>query len=168
MYNKILTYSGMALLLVLFQVLLLDHIKLGGYINPYLYVLLILLLPFETPKSLLLIIGFTFGLIIDIFSNTLGMHASATTFMAFLRPGVINIISARDNIETQAQPRLANMGFDWFLKYIFFLVFAHHFFLFFIEVFTFKGFEYTLLRGTISSLFTIVLILISQLLIYKE
>ena len=158
----------MAVLLVLLQVLLLDHIQLGGYINPYFYVLLILLLPFETPKSLLLLVGFLLGLIIDIFSNTLGMHASATTLMAFFRPGVINIISSRDNIENNVQPRLAHMGFNWFLKYTIFLVLIHHFFLFFIEVFTFKEFEYTLLRGALSSLFTIVLILISQLLIYKE
>ena len=158
----------MAILLVLLQVLLLDHIQLGGYINPYLYILLILLLPFETPKSLLLLIGFGYGLVIDMFSNTPGMHASATTLMAFCRPGVISIISSRDNMEINVQPRLAHMGFDWFLKYIIILVFIHHFFLFFIEVFTFDEFEYTLLRGALSSLFTIVLILISQLLIYKE
>jgi len=158
----------MALLLVLLQTLLLDHIQLGGYINPYFYVLLILLLPFETPKALLLIIGFTFGLVIDIFSNTPGMHASATTLMAFIRPGVISMISTRDNFETGAQPRLSHMGFDWFLKYVIFLVLIHHLFLFFIEVFTFQGFEYTLLRGVVSSAFTIVLVLISQLLIYKE
>ena len=158
----------MALLLVLLQTLLLDHIQLGGYINPYFYVLLILLLPFETPKALLLIIGFTFGLVIDIFSNTPGMHASATTLMAFVRPGIISMISTRDNFETDVQPRLSHMGFGWFLKYVIFLVLIHHLFLFFIEVFTFQGFGYTLLRGVVSSAFTIVLVLISQLLIYKE
>ena len=78
--------------LVLVQVLVLNYIQFSGYINPYIYVLFVLLLPVSTPRYAVVMLGFFIGLVIDIFSNTAGMHASATTFMAFVRPYVINLI----------------------------------------------------------------------------
>ena len=158
----------MFVILVLLQVLLLNNVQFSGYINPYLYVLFILLLPFETPRYLLLLLGFFMGLCIDIFSNTPGIHASATTFMAFLRPYTIELISSRDNLEVNTPPRLKNMGVNWFMRYTIILVLAHHLFLFYIEVFTFTAFIHTLTRSLLSAIFTIVLILISQFLIFKE
>lgn len=158
----------MWIVLILLQVLLLNHIQISGYINPYLYILFILLLPFDTPKYLLLILGFLLGLNVDIFSNTPGIHASATTFLAFIRPAVIRLISSRDVLELNTPPRLSYLGFHWFLKYSLILVLAHHFFLFYVEVFTLKGFIFTFSRCVLSSAFTLVLIIISQYLIYKE
>jgi len=64
--------------LVLLQVLILNHIRIGGYINPYVYGLYILLLPFSTPKWLVLFAGFSIGLSVDIFMSTAGLHAGAT------------------------------------------------------------------------------------------
>lgn len=154
--------------LVLLQVLLLNHIQFSGYVNPYLYVLFILLLPFDTPKFLLLILGFMLGLTIDIFSNTPGVHASATTFMAFMRPSVINLISSRDVLELNTPPRLHTLGLSWFFRYTLILVLLHHFFLFYVEAFTLKGFFLTFFRCVLSSVFTITLVILSQYLIYKE
>ncbi len=168
MIREIWKYVFMLVVLILLQVLILNHIQFSGFVNPYLYVLFILLLPFDTPKYLLLILGFLLGLCIDVFSNTPGLHASATTFMAFLRPHVINLISSRDVLEINSPPRLKQMGLPWFFRYILILVVAHHLFLFYIEVFTFKGFLFTFFRSFLSSIFTIVLIILSQYLIYKE
>lgn len=168
MIRDLLKYLIMLVVLVLLQTLLLNNIQFSGYVNPYLYVLFILLLPFETPRYLLLFLGFFMGLFIDIFSNTPGIHASATTFMAFLRPYTIDLISSRDSIEVNTPPRLKYMGLGWFLRYTVILVLAHHLFLFFIEVFTFSGFIHTLTRSLLSAAFTIVLIFISQFLIFKE
>src|SRR5581483_10393034 len=82
--------------LILFQVLVLNNIQLGGYINPYGYVLFILLLPVETPKWLLLLLSFSIGISLDMFSNTMGLHAAACVFMAYCRPRVLRIISPRE------------------------------------------------------------------------
>ncbi len=168
MIRDLLKYLIMLVVLVLLQTLILNNIQFSGYVNPYLYILFILLLPFETPRYLLLFMGFFLGLFIDIFSNTPGIHASATTFLAFLRPFTIDLISSRDNIEVSSTPRLHQMGFGWFMRYILILVLAHHLFLFFIEVFTFERFIYTLSRSLLSAFFTIVLIIVSQFLIFKE
>ena len=70
--------------LILIQVFLLDNIQFMGYINPMIYVLFILLLPVRFPRWALLISAFAMGLIIDVFSNTAGMHTFALVFAAFL------------------------------------------------------------------------------------
>ncbi|MDR1859693.1 MAG: rod shape-determining protein MreD [Bacteroidales bacterium] len=164
---KFLNYSALFILLVLLQTLLLNHIELGGLINPYFYVLFIILLPKETPKYMLLLLGFALGFIIDIFSNTPGMHAAATTFLAFIRPTVIKP-DQRDLNEVNAQPRLSQMSISRFVQYVALMVFSHHIFLFMVEAFSFDDLLFTLLRAVISSIITIVLIIISQLLFDRE
>jgi rod shape-determining protein MreD len=154
--------------LVIFQVLILNNIQYTGFLNPYLYILFILMLPFETPNWFLMILAFFLGLIIDLFSNTIGIHASATVFLAFLRPILLQIISPRDGYEPGTRPIIAHYGLGWYLKYTVILVLAHHFFLFFVEVFSFSDVHRTLIRILFSSSFTIVLIMISQLFILRR
>jgi len=159
---------GRFIVLVLFQVLVLNNIQFSGYVNPFMYVLFILLLPFETPRWLLLISGFLLGLTVDIFSNTLGLHAAASVFMAFMRPYVLRITSPRDGYESGTYPRVFYYGLTWFLNYAIILVVMHHLFLFYFEVFRFSEFFRTLLRVILSSSFTIIIIVLSQYIIYRK
>ncbi len=168
MINLFLRNIGRFLFLVLFQVLVLDNIQLGGYLIPYMYVLFILLMPFETPGWLLLVSAFFLGFSIDLFEHTPGVHASATVFMAFLRPSVLKIISPREGYEPNSYPRIHYYGISWFLQYSAILVFSHHLFLFYIEVFAFSGFFNTFFRIILSSIFSIGLIILSQFLIFKK
>lgn len=149
-------------ILVLIQVFVLNNIQLGGFINPYFYVLFILILPFETPSWFLLVVAFLLGMSIDVFTNTLGMHTSASVFMAFLRPYVLKVISPRDGYEKETLPQLKHYGASWFLRYSSILIFAHHLFLFYVEVFSLSNFFATFVRVVLSSIFTIILVLISQ------
>lgn len=168
MINTIVINIFRFVFLVVFQSVILNNIQLGGYINPYLYVLFILLLPFETHNSVLLIMGFLVGLSVDMFSNTMGIHASASVFMAFCRPYVLKLVEPRDGYETETRPTIKSLGLRWFLVYASFLIFAHHIFLFFIEVFRFSEFFITLWRVVLSSILTIILVLLSQFLFYKS
>ena len=154
--------------LILFQVLVLNNIQVSGYINPYMYVLFILLLPFETPRWLLLISGFAIGISIDLFANTPGMHTSATVFMAFSRPYVLTLLMPHDEYEQSTYPRLYYYGFTWFLKYSLILVFLHHTFLFYVEAFRTTFFFHTMLRVLLSTLFSVFLIILSQFFIYRK
>ena len=156
------------IVLVLVQILIINNIQISGYIIPHFYVLFILLLPFETPRWLLLIVAFALGISVDLFSQTPGMHAAATVFMAFLRPYVLEMSSPRDGYEPGTYPRLYYYGFQWFLRYTLILVVAHHFILFYLEVFRFAEFFSTLLRVLLSSLFSIILIMLSQYFIYRK
>ncbi|PLX03584.1 MAG: rod shape-determining protein MreD, partial [Marinilabiliales bacterium] len=113
--------------LLLLQVLVLDHINFGGFVNPYLFILFIILLPFETPNWLLLVIAFILGISIDIFNNSPGIQTAATLAMAYARPFLLKVISPRDGYEPGTFPRLYYYGFSWFFKYSVFMVLIHHF-----------------------------------------
>ncbi|HYW94786.1 MAG TPA: rod shape-determining protein MreD [Bacteroidales bacterium] len=153
---------------ILVQVLIFNNMEVSGYLNPYFYVIFILLMPFEVPGWLLLSTAFVLGFTMDLFMSTPGMHASATVFMAFLRPFVLKNISPRDGYEPGTFPRVHFYGISWFAKYTFLLVLAHHLFLFMVEMFRFSDLPQIIIRTILSSLITTLLILISQFFIYRR
>ena len=156
------------ILLVLVQVFIFNNIEISGYINPYIYILFIILLPFETPAWLALVLGFLLGFSIDIFTETLGMHTAACVFMAFIRPYVLSNFAPRDGYESGSFPRIFYYGLPWFIKYATILVFAHHLVLFYLEMFSFSDFFATFLRVLLSTLFSSFLIILSQYFIFRK
>ncbi|MCX6301166.1 MAG: rod shape-determining protein MreD [Bacteroidia bacterium] len=162
MINSILRYGLIFFLLILLQILLFNNIEFSGYVNPYVYIMFILLLPVEIPSWLLLILSFFTGLVIDIFCGSPGMHTSATVLAGFVRPYVLRLISPRDGYEPGTDPSMMIYGFRWFLFYTLIIVFIHHFTLFYLEVFRFTDFFLTLLRVILSSLFSIAFILLLE------
>ncbi len=154
--------------LVALQVLILNHVNLGGYINPYFYVYFILLLPFQTPKWMLLLLAFALGWSIDIFTNTIGLNAAACVLMAFARPFVITAISSGPESLIGDTPSLRNQGVKWFLYYAVILVVVHHAALFYLEIFRFTEFFRTFVRVLLSSAFTLLLVFISEYLLYPR
>jgi len=155
-------------MLVLAQVLIFNNIEIGGYITPYIYIIVIILLPFETPASVSLILGFFLGLSIDIFADTIGMHTASTVFIAFIRPYILSSFAPRDGYVTGTFPRVFYYGLPWFIKYASLLVIAHHLMLFYIEMFRFQDFFSTLLRVILSSIFSIILIVSSQFFVFRK
>src|ERR1035437_4647576 len=168
MINKVISNIIRFIVLVLAQVVILNNIQLNGFINPYMYILFILMLPFETPGWLLLLLSFVMGLTVDMFSNTLGMHAAASVFLGFCRPRIIGFISPREGYETESQPTMVDMGIRWFLFYTIMMTFLHHFALFYIEAFRFKEFFETFSRVFLSSALTNTLIILSQYLFTRS
>lgn len=154
--------------LIALQVLLLDHINLGGYINPALYVFFILLLPFEIPGWLLLILAFLIGLGVDVFSNSTGLHSAAAVFMAYIRPWVIRKTGAPADYEGNLKPGIADMGFRWFLTYAAILIFAHQLVLAFLDSFRFAEAGLISIRLAISTAVTLTLVIIAEYLFMRR
>jgi rod shape-determining protein MreD len=154
--------------LVFIQVFLLKNITLYNLSSPYLYILFILLLPFETPNILLFALAFLIGITIDIFYDTPGLHAASCVVLAFVRILFISITVQKDGFDNEPEPTLSIMGFRWFFTYVLVLTLVHHFFLFNLEAFNFSELEYTLSRVFLSSLFTVFLILLSGLLFFRK
>lgn len=159
---------GRFVFLVLLQVLILNNIHLGGYVNPYFYIYFILLLPFETPRWLLLPSAFLLGIAVDTFANTPGLNAAACVLMAFARPFVIDAISTGTEFMIGHSPSLRNQGFKWFAYYAILLVLIHHISLFYLEIFRFTEFFQTLLRVLLSSVFTLLLVFIAEYLSFAR
>lgn len=123
------------ILLVALQVMVFNNILLAGMFNPFVYVLIILSLPIEISAVSVLFVGFLTGLIIDLFSHTVGMHTMAFTLMAFLRPYMLGFIAPRDGFDFGSSASLNDFGWLRYFIYITPLVLMHH-----IVLFTLEGF----------------------------
>jgi rod shape-determining protein MreD len=156
------------IVLVFLQVFLLKNIAIYNLSTPYLYILFILLLPFETPNFLLFPLAFIIGITIDAFYDTPGLHAASCVLLAFVRILFISITVQKEGFDNEHEPTLSIMGFRWFFTYIVILTLFHHFFLFNLEVLSVSDLEYTLSRVILSSIFTVFLILISGLLFFRK
>src|SRR5882757_7161363 len=156
------------LVLVFMQVFLFKNITFYNLATPYLYILFIVLLPFEVPNVLLFALSFILGLTIDAFYDTPGLHAAACVLLAFVRILFISITVQKEGFDNEPEPTMSNMGFRWFFTYALILTLFHHFFLFNLEVFRFSEIPYTLSRFVLSSIFTVFLMLLTGFLFYRR
>ncbi|MCH2198470.1 MAG: hypothetical protein MK081_06785 [Flavobacteriales bacterium] len=156
------------LFLVLIQGLVVNRIDLwNGTMLPFIYIFGILMLPINTPRSLLLVIAFATGALVDMFTNTLGLHISASLVLAFMQPLVQRALSPREGYEAGQRPTIQDMGLAWYVTYAGILTLIHHLWLFFIELFRFTPFFSTLGKVLLSTLATLLLLTIGQYLIYS-
>lgn len=153
-------------LLILLQVLLLNRISLFGIATPVLYIYFLLKLPRGKNLFYVIISGFLMGLIIDIFLNTPGMNAAATTIVAAYRKPVMNLFFEKEEynefvpgIYTAAGP---------FVRFTIVMVMLHLTLLFFIESFTLFNLMNTLLRIAASSFISILLVIALDSFIFRR
>jgi rod shape-determining protein MreD len=161
-------YFGIFVVSVLLQVLIFNNILILRMITPFFYILFLILLPFNTPRALVLLLAFALGISIDVFTNTIGVHAFACVFIAFVRPGVLSVIAPHETLESVSAPRIENMGLQWFVGYAAFIIGVHHLVLFYMEAFTFKDFLFTFIRIIFSSILTLTLVVLSQFIIFRK
>lgn len=161
--------SNIIRLLILFvvcelaQLLIFNNLQISGFINPYVYILVILTLPFGMSTASMMVISFVTGMIIDLFCNTIGMHAAACVLIGYVRQYVLKMIAFRDEYKMGVFPSVASYGLTWYLKYALIMVSVHHFTLFFIEQFDTLFFWPTFLRVILSIAASVLLILIAQM-----
>ena len=154
--------------LILLQVLVLDKMHIHQLVHPYIYPLFILLLPFATPGWITLLLGFLLGIFIDIFSDTLGLHAAATVLMAYFRPAVLSIITPNSGYDTDIKPKMGHMGFIWFVTYSAIFVSVHHIAFFMLEVFSLSNFLLMIQRISINIAISIALMLLYEFVFYAR
>jgi len=167
--NVLLKNIGSFFVLIVLQILIFNNIGITSWeIIPAFFLLIILLLPFEIPDWMLLLISFLIGLVIDIFTDSMGLNSSACVIMSFIRPLVLRTLSPRGGYDAGTQPRVHYMGLPWFLQYAGILVFVHQFSYYFLEDFTFDHVWRVLIKIIIGTFFSLMLILVSQFLVYRK
>jgi hypothetical protein len=166
--SKIFKNSFQFVLLVLLQVLIVKNINLGTYFIMLPYIMFILILPFETPRLLVLVFAFFLGLVMDMFYSTPGLHASASLTMGFARHYVLQLLSPREGYDPVLQPVVSDMGPEWFVKYAAVLIPIHHIMFFYLEVFRFNEFFTTFLRFILSSIGTFGFIYLIQFIFFSK
>lgn len=135
---------------VFLQVFILNQMELGFGIQIMLYPLFILLLPVELGIIPLMLIAFVTGLVIDIFSNTYGLHASALVLVAYSRPMIFKLFAPRDGYDPLIETNLFNLGRSWYMKTFGILLLIHHLWFFLIEMFKFSELLFILQKTLLS------------------
>jgi rod shape-determining protein MreD len=140
--------------LVLLQVLVLNHLNLFGYLNPMVYIVWVFLFPISKNKSVLLITSFLIGISIDFFSDSGGIHAASTLFIAFIRLPVLKTVLRKSDFDYL----LFNIRATSFSKAFLFisvLTVIHHFIVFSLEYWSFNSFMTIITNTLLTSVFTI-------------
>lgn len=143
--------------LMVVQIYIFNNVNLFGYINPYPYILFLLVFPFTANRALYLFISFLTGFTMDIFGNSGGVHAAACLFLAYFRP--ITLRFAFGVSYEYNAIKLSKVSFYERFVFISIMVLIHHLVLFFLEVFNISNILYTLNKTLVTSIFTIILCL---------
>lgn len=143
------------ILLLAAQVIIFNNFNFLGYINPYPYILFIILYPVNGNKYGLLAASFFLGLTMDLFCNSGGVHAAACVMLAHFRPSIFKF-SFGLSYEYQTV-RLNDVLTPERFSFILLAVIIHHLTLFILEVFTFEYVWDIILRTIVSTLFTIII-----------
>jgi rod shape-determining protein MreD len=146
------------LLLLLAQILVFSNINFSSFVNPYVFPLFILLLPFDTPRWMLMLIGFFSGLILDVFLGSMGMHAAVCLLLGYIRPFLITIITPKGT-EFEISPNVYSQGLTWFVIYLGIATFIYHTFYFLIEAATFFNFFLLFVKIIFSTLVSVIFML---------
>ena len=154
------------IVLVLVQALVLNNINFLGYINPYIYILFILLFPIKNNRILFIFLSFLLGLSVDLFLDSGGVNAAASVTIAYIRPQFLKLVFGAA-YEHQTV-KLSQTEFSQRLTYFVFLTLIHHLILFSLEVFNVSYTLIILKKTLFSSIFTIILCLLLTLLFSKK
>ena len=146
------------ILLVLLQVLVLNHIHFEQYATPLLYIYFLLKIDSGNSRKGLLLWGFFLGLCIDLFSNTPGLNAAASVLTAFCRPWILRLFSLRD-VTDNFEPGINQMGFAPFFRYALIIVLLHSVILNLVDIFSFAKPQILLLKIVSDAAITLILIL---------
>ena len=154
------------MVLLIAQALVFNHIDFFGYINPYVYLLFIILYPANNNRVTFLVVSFLLGLGIDMLSDSGGVHAAACVVAAYIRPVVLKfsfgMLYEHQNI------KYSNAEFGSLLGYVSILAFSHHFVLFLLETFNISQVLLIVQKTLFSGIFTVILSLLFLILFSRN
>lgn len=158
------------LLLILFQVYVLDNIHLHQMVTPYVYFIFILWLPFNMSRAWLMILSFILGITLDGFRHHPGFHAAACVLVAYVRPLLINLLIPQEGSETSyEEPSHKSLGgFLQYFVYAGILSLLHNIWLFALEAWQFADIWYFMIKTLLSTAISLLLILLTELLFSRK
>lgn len=162
MENNLIKHISFSLLVVFFQIVVFNNLEISSFVIPFAYPIIIVSFARTTSRSLILILGFLIGLVIDVFSNTGGAHAMGLTAMAFFQPYLLSSMGPSDSGSEKASASIYSLGIQNYFVFALILLFLHHFIVFTMEVFSFTNFGATFLRIISSSIASAFLLMLIQ------
>ena len=166
MNSLVIQHSIRFVALVLLQVTVLNNINFLGDINPYLYIIFILLYPINNNRITFIFLSFLLGLTIDMFSDSGGVHAAACVTIAFIRPVVLKFCFG--SVYENQNIKFSNVDFGAKIIYFVIMVLIHHLILFSLEIFNFSQILLILQKTLFSGIFTILLCIITTIIFSRK
>jgi rod shape-determining protein MreD len=168
--SELVKNSLRAILFLLVQVYVLNKVPpLHRFITPYIYFLFILWLPFNTPRAGMLIIAFLYGLALDWFTQTPGLHAAACILIAYVRPFLISLLLPQEGAEiSYVAPSPISMGWAPYSVFVLVLTIMHHVYLVFLEWLQFGDFWFFTGKILATTAISLLLILLTELLFNRK
>jgi len=157
-------------LFILVQYYVLFQIRpLHQFVVPYIYYLYVLWLPFSMGRMSLMLVSFLFGLTLDYFTQTPGLHAAACVLIAYLRGFVVNILIPQEGAEQNYRsPSPVSMGWAPYAIYVLVLTLLHHAYLVLLEWLQFGSFLFFLGKVVATTGISLMLVLITELLFFRK
>lgn len=152
--------------LVLIQALILQNVNFLGYINPYIYILFILLFPIQNNRLLFIFVSFLLGLSVDLFLDSGGVHAGASVFIAYLRPLFLKFTFGASYDHQTVRIGTSEPGQR--MTYFLFMIAIHHLILFSLEVFSSSKMLLILKKTLFSTIFTFILCILITILFSRK
>lgn len=134
----------------------------------FIYLLCLLSLPLELGIGLGMIIALITGLVVDLFYQTIGIHAASGVLLMFLKPYWLNLNVPRSGYEVNQLPLIPSYGLSWFLVYASPLILIYSLSVLFIEASSSGLFWMILSKALITTVVTLFFVVIVQYLFYTK
>ena len=158
MNSALLVNISRFILLLAFQIIIFNNMNFLGYISPYPYILFIILYPVNGNKTALVVASFLLGLVMDMFNNSGGAHATACLVLAYFRPSLFKFAFGL-SYEYQTI-KLNDVLTPERFTFILLAILIHHLTLFLLETFQLTYILDTLTRTLLSTAFSIIICII--------
>lgn len=159
---------GRFVLLMAIQLVVLNHVYLGGYVMPMLYVLFVLMLPTDMGRIPMLLTAFGTGFLVDVMNNMLGFHALACTLLAMMRILFADRILTRGEPVTIEVPSIYTVTPQYFISYLMLMLGMFYLVFFTVELFGFRSFGGVILATVASTVVTTLMAVLYQYIFLRK
>jgi hypothetical protein len=164
MTSEILKILRRFLIISIIQILILKYINIAWdgevYVRLFIYPLFIMLIPINIPRTMIILLAFGFGLLIDMFYDSPGLHTFAFVFIAWSRKILLKLLEPVEGYKIDSTLTMNNFGFTWFLSYSSILLFINIFLYFLFEAFAFQYIPDVLIKTILSFILSEILIIL--------
>ena len=169
MSNRIFKQLVIYILLILIQILICNQFMLFGVAIIIIYIYSILTFRIDMSVSAVMTLAFSGGLIVDIFSDTLGINSMSCLLLAVMRKPIFYAYVPKDDRSKCVVPSTNDIGFANYAKYVFTCIGLFCIIIFSIEYFNYINILDILLYSVCSAIASSVVVLgLDALLVSKK
>ncbi len=164
----IIRYSVYFIALFLLQILLFNYVLIGTDLYPFVFLLFVILLPIEIERITVLLSAFVLGLFLDFSTDMVAINTIALSFAAFIRSGVLALLSPSDGYEPGKLPSIKNYGLAWFTYYSVIMIFAFSFVFYFFKAFALSQIGLVFLKSLANTIYSTIFIILMHLIFFRN